>query len=118
MPGKTGQLYASLKASHYTEGQFTERLLVELRGGGEVEPSALFNTFENVAFARFSELSVYQEHIVKVGATDVHLAGSGPALFTLIKDRIQAEDLYFRLGQQNLETYLAETLQVVEPLEN
>jgi 4-diphosphocytidyl-2C-methyl-D-erythritol kinase len=40
----------------------------------------------------------------------VHLAGSGPTLFTLMGDQMQAEDLYARCQQQNLESYLAETL--------
>ncbi|MFC1992977.1 4-(cytidine 5'-diphospho)-2-C-methyl-D-erythritol kinase [Chloroflexota bacterium] len=111
VPGKTERLYASLKASHYTDGQFTERLTKELRDNGEFTPSLLFNTFENIAFARSSEISVYRSHILKVGAADVHLAGSGPALFTLIKDKTLAEDLHLRLQQQRLESYLIETLE-------
>jgi len=110
LPGKTKRLYASLNASHYTDGQITERLVEELRKGGEFTPSLLFNAFENVAFACFSELSAYREHLIKVGAIDVHLAGSGPALFTLVRDKSQAEKLYQRLQQQGLEAYLAETL--------
>jgi len=54
---------------------------------------------------------------VKVGATDVHLAGSGPALFTLAKDKTRAEDLYLRLQQQGLECYLTETLAGIEEVE-
>ena len=117
LPRKTKQLYASLKASHYTQGQITERLVERLREGGEFTPSLLFNTFENVAFATFSELSVYREYMIKAGATDVHLAGSGPALFTLVKDRAQAEELHLRLQQQGLETYLTETLATIEKIE-
>jgi len=117
LPRKTEQLYASLKASHYTQGQITERLVKRLRESGEFTPSLLFNTFENVAFATFPELSVYQEHMIKAGATDVHLAGSGPALFTLVKDRAQAEELHLRLQQQGLETYLTETLTTIEKVE-
>jgi len=108
LPEKTRQLYASLKTSHYTDGQITQRLVAELREGRE--PSILFNTFENVAFTLFSKLKVYRDHIVKIGAPNVHLAGSGPTLFTLLKDKSQAEDLYTRCQQQNMETYLAETL--------
>lgn len=108
MPEKTKQLYASLKTSHYTDGQITQRLIDKLREGSE--PSTLFNTFENVAFARFSKLKVYWDHMVKMGAPDVHLAGSGPTLFTLLKDKSQAEELYTRCQQQNMETYLVETL--------
>ena len=117
LPGKTKQLYDSLKANHYTDGRITERLVVELREGREFTPSLLFNTFENVAFTRFSGLSVSRSHMVKISAIDVHLAGSGPALFTLIKDRTQAEELCFRLKQQRLEPYLTETLATIEKVE-
>jgi len=116
-PGKTEQLYASLKANHYTDGQVTERLVETLKEGREFTPSILFNTFENIAFNRFSEISVYREHMVKVGAANVHLAGSGPTLFSLIKDRTQAEDLYTHLKQQKLESYLTDTLATIDKIE-
>ncbi|MFC1873401.1 4-(cytidine 5'-diphospho)-2-C-methyl-D-erythritol kinase [Chloroflexota bacterium] len=109
LPGKTGQSYAKLKASHYTDGQITERLVGEMREGGKVSPSLLFNTFENIAFSGWSKSSVYREHMLKMGAGHVHLAGSGPTLFTLWDDKVQAEDFYVRCQQQKLETYLART---------
>ena len=112
LPEKTKQLYASLKTSHYTDGQITQKLVAELREGKE--PSTLFNTFENVAFARFSKLKVYREHMLKIGAPNVHLAGSGPTLFTLLKDKAQAKDLYTRCQQQNMETYLVEAVGGIE----
>jgi 4-diphosphocytidyl-2-C-methyl-D-erythritol kinase len=114
LPGKTARLYASLKATHYTDGQITERLVETLREGREFTPSLLFNTFENVFFARQSKTSVYREHALKVGATDVHLAGSGPALYTLLEDKTEAEDLYNRPRHQKMEPYLTETLTAVE----
>jgi 4-diphosphocytidyl-2-C-methyl-D-erythritol kinase len=117
LPRKTEQLYAGLKANHYTDGRITERLVEELREGREFTPSLLFNTFENITFAGSSELRVYQGHIIKMGATNVHLAGSGPTLFSLVKDKAQAEDLYIRCQQQNLETYLTETLAGMEEVE-
>ena len=115
--GKTKQLYASLEASHYTDGQITQRLVAVLKAGGEFTPSLLFNTFENVAFAHFSELRVYREHFVKVGAADVHLAGSGPTLFAMIEDKAQAEALYLRLQHQKMQPYLVETLAAIEKVE-
>jgi len=108
-PGKTQRLYAYLDAAHFTDGQITERLVAVLRACGEFTPSLLFNTFENVTFTRSSELDVYRLHIMKIGARNVHLAGSGPALFTLMKDRAEAEDLQVRLHQQGMETYLTDT---------
>jgi len=118
LPGKTERLYTSLNSSHYTDGQVTERLVEELQEGREFTPSLLFNAFENVAFARSSQISVYREHFVKVGATDIHLAGSGPALFTLVKDKTQAEEIYQRLQQQELETYLVGTLAGIKQINN
>jgi 4-diphosphocytidyl-2-C-methyl-D-erythritol kinase len=109
-PGKTQKLYASLKTNHYTDGQITERFITALKAGGEFKPSMLFNTFENVAFDHFPGLKVYKEHIIKLGAPNVHLAGSGPALFTLVEDKVQAERIYENLQKQRVECYLAETL--------
>ena len=107
LPGKTAKLYASLNTGCFTDGQITEQMGRELKDGKE--PSALFNTFENVAFAGGEKLKVYRDHIRKMGAPHVHLAGSGPALFTLFKDKPEAEELYTRCKHQNMETYLAET---------
>ena len=116
LPDKTKQLYQSLKGNHYTDGRITQRLVETLKESKEFTPSLLFNTFENVAFDRFSGLSVSRGHMVKIGARDVHLAGSGPALFTLVKDRARAEELNALLKQQRLESYLAETLPAIEKL--
>ncbi len=110
LPGKTARLYARLNVNHYTDGQITERLAEEIKAGAEISPSMQFNTFENVAFDVFSaELKTYRAHLLKLGAPDVHLAGSGPTLFTLLKDKSQAEDLYTRCRDQEMETYLART---------
>ena len=107
--GKTQQLYASLKPSHYTDGHITRRLAEILMKRRELKQSMLFNTFENVAFDDFNLRRVYVEHIIKLGAPHVHLAGSGPALFTMLKDKEQAEDLYTRCKQQGLEVYMVGT---------
>jgi len=117
LTGKTGQLYASLNLSHYTDGQITERLIEALKEGREFTPSLLFNTFENVAFDSFTGLREYWQKFLKAGAEEVHLAGSGAALFTLIEDKAQAEDLCICLQQQGLESYLTETLATIEGVE-
>jgi len=114
LPGKTGQLYASLETNHYTDGQITEKLVGMLREGREFTPSLLFNTFENVAFTRLSKISTYRSHAMKVGAPSVHLAGSGPTLYTLLEDRAQAEELYLRLQHQRMQPYLTETLASID----
>ncbi|MFC1966875.1 4-(cytidine 5'-diphospho)-2-C-methyl-D-erythritol kinase [Chloroflexota bacterium] len=117
LPEKTKQLYNSLSTSHYTDGQITRRLVETLKAGREFTTPLLFNTFENVAFTRFSELGVSRSHIRKMGATNIHLAGSGPALFTLVEDRAKAEELCSLLQTQRLTPYLTETLAAIEKVE-
>ena len=115
---KTERLYASLEPSHYTDGQITRRLVAALKAGRGLTPSMLFNIFDNVAFDSFTGLREYWQKFLKAGAEDVHLAGSGPALFTLIEDRAQAEGLCIRLQQQGLESYLTETPATIEQINN
>jgi len=110
LTGKTKQLYESLRANHYTDGQITRRLVEELVTSGHFSKSLLFNTFENVAFTWFSGLEVARQHFIKLGAINVHLAGSGPALFTLVEESTRAEELYSSLQKQRMEPYLAETM--------
>jgi 4-diphosphocytidyl-2-C-methyl-D-erythritol kinase len=117
MPGKTQRLYASLKPKHYTKGQITDRLVARLSQGGEVALSMLFNVFDEVAADNFTGLGEYREKFFRAGAGSVHLAGSGPGLFTMLKDKAQAEDLYTRCQQQGLECYLAETTAAIEEAE-
>jgi len=120
MPGKTGRLYASLKPSHYTDGQITDRFVALLTGGslkGERLVSTLFNVLEDAALDSFAGLGEYRQQFLKAGAQEVHLAGSGPALFTLVKDKAQAEKIYHNLQQQGLESYLTETLAAIEKAE-
>ncbi len=111
---KTEQLYASLKSSHYTDGQITERFVKEIRNGKKLNPALLFNTFENVAFEQYSGLAVYRDHILKIGATNVHLAGSGPSLFTVVKSKAEGEELITRLKSQHLDLHLVKTLANME----
>jgi 4-diphosphocytidyl-2-C-methyl-D-erythritol kinase len=109
-PGKTARMYASLKPSHFTDGSITQKLAESLKKGKPFDGSLLFNTFENVAFEIFNGLDVYKEHLVKLGAPVVHLAGSGPTLFTLVEDKSVAEDLHKRCKNQGIRSCLTNTL--------
>jgi 4-diphosphocytidyl-2-C-methyl-D-erythritol kinase len=113
--GKTKKLYAKLKPNHYSDGEITDSMVLGLTRG-EVRPSMLFNTFENVAYSFFPKLKVYKEHFLKLGAENVHLAGSGPTLFTMLEEKAKAEDLYQRCRDQGLMCYLAATLSSLDRL--
>ncbi len=108
--GKTARMYQSLTAPHYTDGKITEKLVDVIKGGGEFNTSMLFNTFENIAFDDFNIRHAYVEHLIKLGATNVHIAGSGPTLFTMLENKILAEELLARCKNQGMETYLAATI--------
>jgi 4-diphosphocytidyl-2-C-methyl-D-erythritol kinase len=114
MPGKTGRLYRRITAEHYTNGEATERLVSQLAKGGEVEPPALFNGLDKVALDYFDGLGVYREQFLKSGAQEVHLAGSGPVLFSLTGNKAQAEEIYRYLERQKLKSYLTHTLAAID----
>ena len=107
-PGKTGRMYAALKKKHFTDGSITETLVAYLYDNS-FDESLLFNTFENVAFDEFPVLKTYKEHLIKLGAPHVHLAGSGPTLFSLYRDIAQAEEMYTACKKQGMEAYVAST---------
>ena len=107
---KTGRLYASLAPSHFSAGQFSERMVQLLQQGGDIPFSSFFNTFESVAFSAFPGLEECWQHLLDLGADNVHLAGSGPALFTLVNDEAEAKGLYQTLSKEGLEAYLVETV--------
>jgi 4-diphosphocytidyl-2-C-methyl-D-erythritol kinase len=117
VPGKTGRLYASLPLSHYTQGEITERLVARLTEenlSGEGLVGSVFNVLADVALENFAGLGGYREQFLKTGAQQVYLAGSGPALFTLIENKAQAEKIYRRLQKQGFESYLTDTLDVID----
>jgi 4-diphosphocytidyl-2-C-methyl-D-erythritol kinase len=108
--GKTGRMYAGLKPSHFTDGNITEKVVEALRRGELLETAMLFNTFENIAFADSNIERTYVDHLVKMGAMHVHLAGSGPALFAMFKDKSRAEDIYTKCQKQGMKAYLIKTI--------
>ena len=109
IPGKTKRLYSMLQPVHFTDGKITDKLAADLKLKGEFNTSLLFNTFENVVFARGEELTNYRDHLLKIGAPNIHLAGSGPTLFTILDGKTQAEGLVKRLKDMQIEAYLTET---------
>jgi 4-diphosphocytidyl-2-C-methyl-D-erythritol kinase len=107
---KTARLYKNLNAGHYTDGQMTEEVVVLLTKGEDIALANLFNVFENVADESFKGLDDCRQRFLQAGADSVHLAGSGPALFTMVKEKTRAQKIYTELKGQGLEAYLAETL--------
>ena len=106
--GKTARLYSRLNPTHFSEGEATVRLFASL--SSELDISLLYNVFEKVAFDFFPGLSDYRQRFLEAGAPSVHLAGSGPTLFTMLKQKEPAAEICRRLEAQGLEAYLAGTV--------
>jgi len=115
-PGKTGRIYAGLPVSGYTGGEISDRfvsLLID-RCSEEELTGGMFNALADVAMKDYDGLGEYRERFHKAGAKTVHLAGSGPSLFTLTPDRAAARKIYDKLQKQGLECYLVATLDTVD----
>lgn len=106
---KTQQLYSCLKQRHFTDGQFVSTALRNWHQGKQVDVSLLFNVFEKVAFDAFPGLEAYWKRFEQAGAINIHLVGSGPALFAPVDGEVEAGELQCQLRQQYLEAYSVST---------
>lgn len=107
IPNKTKQLYSKLNITHYTKGQFVQRALVSWLQERVLDTTLMFNVFEKVVFDVFPELEQYKKLLARAGAKNIHLAGSGPALFTLAQSEQETDEICSYLKEQGLEHYVA-----------
>ena len=107
---KTQKMYASLDPSHFTQGESTQKVVEIIKRGERIAPQFCYNVFDEVAFSFFPGLDEYRLHFLAAGAGQVHLAGTGPTLFTLAEERAQGEEICRRLRKERMEAYLTETL--------
>ncbi len=110
IPDKTKRLYSKLNAGHFTKGELVHTALLVLRRERTIPPALMFNVFEEVAFNFFPKLDEYRRKFEEAGAAKVCLVGSGPCLFTPIREEEKARELYLRLKKQGLECYLSASL--------
>ncbi len=105
---KTRRMYAMLDSESYTDGKVT-RVLVDAVERGEVSHQMLYNVFEPVAFDVFPGLDAVTRDVERVGARHVSLSGSGPALFTLVRDESEGRRIRDGLTLLGHCAYLAAT---------
>jgi len=107
---KTRRMYAGLAPSHFTRGQATRRMIEQIYQGGKAVNPFCYNVFEDIAFDIFTGLEEYRRCFLAAGAGNVHLAGAGPTLFTLVEEKAHGEEICHRLDKERKEVYLAQTL--------
>ncbi len=93
IPQKTRRMYSLLNLKDHSDGAASDRLADALRQGRPLKESDLYDIFGSLAFQAFPELQTCRQALVQAGAGAVHLAGSGPALFMLLRDEEQRERL-------------------------
>ncbi len=108
--GKTQRLYASLNPRSFTSGVITDNLVMKLARNEIIDDSLLFNVFEKVALEEFQGLGEYRNDFLAAGAGSVHLAGSGPTLFTMVEDRLRADAIYNCLRKHGYQSCCVKTL--------
>lgn len=107
---KTKSLYAALRPSHFSNGQHTRKAIEMLDRQGDVSSLPWFNVFEQVADEVYAGLGRWRRRFLDLGAGNVHLAGSGPTLFTISRDKAKLDRVYRSLVAEGLETYLVQTV--------
>jgi 4-diphosphocytidyl-2-C-methyl-D-erythritol kinase len=105
---KTQQMYAQLGVRNYTSGKTAQDFINMLEGRAAAPGLSLYNVFDDVALRFFPALAESKQKFMEAGARDVHLAGSGPTLYTALRDESKADDIHQKLLKMKLEAYLTE----------
>ncbi len=111
---KTQRMYALLTSADYTDGSAVDRLVDAVRRGTAMEDSHLFNVFDGPAFRAFPELARLREALLAAGASAVHLAGSGPALFALADDAATRERITRAAGEAGAKAFVTASAPAAE----
>ena len=84
---KTAAMYAALTRADFTRGALTRKLEARIRNGGDVPSQYLFNAFDDVARKANPDVESCWRDMRAAGAREIHVAGSGPAIYAAIERR-------------------------------
>lgn len=107
LPHKTASMYARLEAADFSDGSLTRRAIEAVGRGTAPEPLLCYNAFQRASSLAFPELEDHRRRLLAAGAGHVFLAGSGPALFSLMDGEAHGREV--RSGLQG-EAYLVRTI--------
>jgi 4-diphosphocytidyl-2-C-methyl-D-erythritol kinase len=110
IPHKTQRMYSLLGPEHYGDGAASDRFADALRQGQPLEEGDLYDVFDSPAFRAFPELQTFRQALIQAGASAVHLAGSGPSLFVLLRDEEQRERLARAAASAGASAFAATTI--------
>jgi 4-diphosphocytidyl-2-C-methyl-D-erythritol kinase len=116
IPEKTKRMYSLLTLKDYGGGAASDRFAEALRQGRPFKESDLYDVFGSLAFQSFPELQTYRRALIQAGAGAVHLAGSGPALFVLLRDEEQEKRLAEAAASAGAKAFATTTLAATQAL--
>jgi len=87
IPNKTATMYSKIISSDYTNGGLTRKLEARIRGGGDVPQELMYNVFDKISSRNFNNVKRCIKTLKTIGIREIHTAGSGPYLFTVIKNK-------------------------------
>ena len=84
---KTAEMYQELSPNLFTNGSLSRRLAARVRTGGDCHQGFMFNVFQRLAPHVFHNWAALYDGLAGLGARDIFLTGTGPAMFTLAPNR-------------------------------
>ena len=109
LPEKTAVLYRALTSADYSDGSASHRLVERLSSGADLTETSLVNAFDRPARGLFPQLEQHRRVLHAAGATETHLSGSGPTLFSLERTAEDARRVASFLSATHTVVYVAET---------
>ncbi|MDE2860616.1 MAG: 4-(cytidine 5'-diphospho)-2-C-methyl-D-erythritol kinase [Chloroflexota bacterium] len=110
IPNKTAAMYGRLTPELYTDGSRSARLRSGLESGASIDPDALFNVFESVAFGLHPAIEEGRRTMLDAGASWVRLSGSGPAMYAFTASAEEADAMARRLREAGHRAHAAATV--------
>ncbi len=107
-------MYDALRPADFSDGERAEAPQRRLQRGLPITDGLLHNAFERAAYEVFQGLRTYRDALLAAGARRVHVAGSGPSLFSLGSDEDDARATHDRLRQPGGNALLVRTLTAAE----
>ncbi len=107
---KTEKMYGALSQSNFSNGKMTNALVYNLLHEKRMNSDMMYNTFENVARDFFPSLEEYRKQCLNAGIDRIYLAGSGPALFSVLSDGVEEAVILNQLKAAGIDAHLVNTL--------
>ena len=111
---KTKRLYSMLRPAHYTRGGSVNVVKEFIEKGAQIRHGLLYNAFDKVAFEAFPESDNYWKAFNTAGALEIHLAGSGPVIFTMVDSEVEARAIQKKLADYSIEAYAVSSIKRAE----